>query len=650
MVRRILILAIIMVMGGVSFSNAQITYNEVCTTLQQLNKNWEKGDISTDSFLDKTTKFVRQLPAQGPVVSTDELLQLLNDFRTAAYKSEKYNKYKAIYFTVLMNNADMMGKSGEAIFYAEKLGKVIPLLGVKSNLQVVIMKCSFYDQNGNYKKATEVYKEEINYFDKLTKGLPDSVSNNEYISAIQILDIIVHSYSKLNNREATAQIVSTAEALYSRYVKSIKAPTEEISPAISLCRILTNFIQIENALLVKNYPTALDYLKQCDSLTNSSIGQQFPPIIQAKPSILALWLKYYLAIKDYAQAAHYLKLFNEAPHLFPDYDSYIFQKKAQLSALKNDYKTAYDFIEKALDSKSKNLATVTSDVNDLLYAHAESEFNKAQLASAEKEKKKNMMVGISIGLGLLAIILTLFIFYRRTKTNADKRIASLTTETNFQIEKAREEAGKEEQSKIAQDLHDNYSAALAGIMNKLDVMAENATSDDNETEIQSLSQYVGTLYQSVRDKSHQLYNIGQNTSSVQLEKSLRQMAEVALPDRKFKKEIEIDAIAVARLPLNWQIEILRIVQECITNIVKHAKGANEVYLFIFQEAQQAVLLIGDNGEKSNANSSEKNNQALGMESIRKRVASMKGKLNVNNDHGFTLTITIPNALLENTIQ
>jgi len=627
-----------MVMGISKSSQAQVTSNEVRTTLQQLNKYWESGHISTDSFLKNTTNFVRLLQTQAPVISTDELLPLLEDFRTAAYESEKYNKYKAIYFTVLMNNADMMGKSGEAIFYAEKLRKVIPLLGVKSNLQVVMMKCVFYDQNGNYKKATEVYKEKINYFNKLTKGLPDSVSNNEYINAIQILDIVVHSYSKLNDSAATAQVASMAEALYKGYLKSLKNPSAE-DPIIPLGRLITNFVQIENALSCKNYPTALGYLQQCDSLTNSSIGQQFPPIIQAKPSILALWLKYYLAIKDYAQAAHYLKLFNEAPHLFPDYDSYIFQKKAELSVLKNDYKSAYAFIRKALDSKSKNLATVTSDVNDLLYAHAEAEFNKAQLASAEKEKKKRIILASGIGLGLLAIILILIILYRRTKTNADKRIASLNTETNFQIAKAREEAGKEEQFKIAQDLHDNYSAALAGIRNKLDVLAGNATSADNELEIQSLSQYVETLYQSVRDKSHQLYDNGQNTSSVQLEKSLRQMMTIALPDRKFKKEVDIDANTVNQLPLNWQIELLRIVQECITNIVKHAKDANEVFLFIFQEAQQAVLQIGDNGlynaEKEN------DRKSLGQKSIEKRVKSMEGHLSVNVSEGYAITVSIP---------
>lgn len=128
------------------------------------------------------------------------------------------------------------------------------------------------------------------------------------------------------------------------------------------------------------------------------------------------------------------------------------------------------------------------------------------------------------------------------------------------------------------------------------------------------------------------------------------MMEIALPARKFKKEIDIETTAVATLSLSHQIEILRIVQECIANIVKHGKNADEVFLFIFRGNDGVTLQIGDNGKKTNAYSSEKNNQALGMESIRKRVASMKGKLNINNDHGFTLTITIPNTLLENTIQ
>lgn len=618
---------------------AQLTKQQAQEKYETLNHLWKQNKISTDTFLSRARILSINL-LQHPVFHPDEFRNQLNAFREAAWSSDKYQKYRGVYFELLMNNAEMSGKSGEAIFYAIKSAEITKgnRKSPQKSLTLVYMKTAFYVQNGNYAKAIEEYTNITPLLDSLVR-YPYQKENQRapLINALQLSGVAVHAYVEEKQITEAYRLAERAELLYTQI-------NQDTTFSVAFARALTNFIHIEIALAKQDYKTAYTFLRSCDSITTRKGWQQFPLSASITANLTEWWLKYYLAVKDYSNATHYLKLFSEGPSLYPNYPSFILEKKAELSTLKHDYKEAYLFMKKALVSKNENLLTLTNEMNHLLYAHAESEFNKSLLVSAKKAKEKRTRLSVAIGLGLMVIILILIFMNQRAKKNAAKRIENLNTLANFQITKAREEAAKKEQNRLARDLHDSYSAFIAGISNRLESVTQEATGTPWGKELEELSQYIEVLYESVRDKSHHLFWNSQNNQSIQLEKSILKMMEIALPARKFRKEIDIETAAVSTLSLAHQIEILRIVQEGIANIVKHGKNVDEVFLFIFKENDGVTLQIGDNGKKTKAYSSKKDNQTLGMESIRKRVASMKGQFNVSNDYGFTLTITLPNSL------
>src|SRR5699024_8433678 len=84
---------------------------------------------------------------------------------------------------------------------------------------------------------------------------------------------------------------------------------------------------------------------------------------------------------------------------------------AKIYAIKGNNKKAFQFMMKAFKDKTKELSNVTTDYNQLLYAHAQAEISQKELntANAIKQKRLYWIIGISIT-GLLLILLIYLIY------------------------------------------------------------------------------------------------------------------------------------------------------------------------------------------------------------------------------------------------
>jgi signal transduction histidine kinase len=92
-----------------------------------------------------------------------------------------------------------------------------------------------------------------------------------------------------------------------------------------------------------------------------------------------------------------------------------------------------------------------------------------------------------------------------------------------------------------------------------------------------------------------------------------------------------------RLSRDLEISIFRIVQECLTNIHKHA-GAKSVFISILRNADGIALSVVDDGKGL----AEGYSFGVGLRGMEERVRQLRGSFKISsNPQGTTVAVTLP---------
>jgi signal transduction histidine kinase len=99
-----------------------------------------------------------------------------------------------------------------------------------------------------------------------------------------------------------------------------------------------------------------------------------------------------------------------------------------------------------------------------------------------------------------------------------------------------------------------------------------------------------------------------------------------------------------RLPGPIEIAMYRIVQEGLTNVIKHAQ-ATQTFVHLVRHPDALVCSVADNGRGFDAGrrSAHMHSQGLGLIGMRERAASLGGTLSIDSSpgRGTTLKIVVP---------
>jgi signal transduction histidine kinase len=189
------------------------------------------------------------------------------------------------------------------------------------------------------------------------------------------------------------------------------------------------------------------------------------------------------------------------------------------------------------------------------------------------------------------------------------------------------------------ELHDDLAGNVAFVKTKIESEILNSTDETSKARLTDLSKNVSDLYEKTRSKSHSWYSQSKNEIELSFKRRIQTLFDNGLPGDQYKKEIEIDDEALTSVPLKIKIELLYIIQEAIINILKHAK-AHHVSILIYQDIEGLVLQVIDDGIGF---SQTKKKAGIGLNSIKERVAVLKGNLQINsvNNKGTSINISIP---------
>ena len=243
-----------------------------------------------------------------------------------------------------------------------------------------------------------------------------------------------------------------------------------------------------------------------------------------------------------------------------------------------------------------------------------------------------------IGLELLAIAGLAWGAYRY-------RIAALQRRNALQQAFARQliESQEAERKRIASELHDGLGQNLLVIKNR--ALFGLLQPDDASRAAAQLADISSTVSQALDE----VRQIAANLHPYQLDRLGLTKALMAMV-RKVGEASQLDIVLMlddvdGALATEAQINLYRIVQECLNNIVKHA-AATEVSVQLQRTPQSLNLTIRDNGRgfvPTAVQNASDGKSSFGLAGLAERARLLSGTLNIESapDKGTLITLTIP---------
>jgi len=199
------------------------------------------------------------------------------------------------------------------------------------------------------------------------------------------------------------------------------------------------------------------------------------------------------------------------------------------------------------------------------------------------------------------------------------------------------EIQEDERQRLAQELHDELGQSLTAIK----VMAVTAARPKADSK-QSTDAIISTcnhLMTVVRSMMHQLHPLilTELGLTATLEDLINHWA-IRQPDLTISLECSHEA---DRLDAKIAIQLFRVVQECLTNTVRHAKASHvNIKLAIDRDGLQ--LTVADNGQGCLTNGKQTGFGLLGMQ---ERINSLGGELMLQSSpqQGMTIFASIPHS-------
>ncbi|MFV0564866.1 MAG: ATP-binding protein [Flavobacteriaceae bacterium] len=285
--------------------------------------------------------------------------------------------------------------------------------------------------------------------------------------------------------------------------------------------------------------------------------------------------------------------------------------------------------------------------NDILNNQNKQQVNELEVQyktlQQQQEISRQKTIKISLLVGFIIILIpvlgVLYMYYQKLQTqsrlnkiqeeiNAQK-IAALLRGQELKLVKASLEGQEQERKRISKELHDGIGGNLATI--KLQLSNQEAVSSQ-------VIQQVDDTYNQVRELSHDLMpKRFQNTAFTFLlldyVDNIRNHSE-----EKINLQIHSES-AINALPETLKAELFKIVQELLTNTLKHAKASQiDIQLSIFDN--DLKLLFEDDGVGFNKAQVK---YGLGLSSISDRLKILKGRIFIDAfpGRGTVVDVDVP---------
>ncbi len=320
---------------------------------------------------------------------------------------------------------------------------------------------------------------------------------------------------------------------------------------------------------------------------------------------------------------------------------------SQFYAADQDFENAYKYqllYHQVTDSI--NSARNAAHLDELLVQY-ETEKQQRELVELGLQQEKDaaslaeanfwqstLIMGILMIVGIAILVVILIIRHNRSQREAAKRKAEKrASELKLQALNALIQGQESERKRIAQDLHDGLGGMLASL--RIRMPAEGNAPE----EVQGLAEHVDEICGELRRIAHNM--MPEVLLRFGLVAAIEDLAQKVNSGGRLNVEVQQVGMEGAKArDENFELPVYRIVQELLSNALKHA-NATEILVQFYQEEKRLNIIVEDNGDGFAADNSE----GMGMKSLRSRIEYLNGTLTIDSQpkNGTSAIVELPLA-------
>lgn len=514
-----------------------------------------------------------------------------------------------------------------------------------------------YKNLGNYEKALYTYFEGVSY---------DEKTNNEYGKFVKLINI-ANVYSKIENLEKSLEYELKALEL----AKTTKNPNIIEIKGVLFNNVALSYMQLNDLdkaivyiqqsleINIKNQNTkeiarnynnlgvlyqekgnlnqAIDYLKKSLKIreelkdedeqveTNMSLGTVYGKLKNHKLSE-----QHFSKALTIAQKINNKSLISEVYLAMSNNNEW---QKNYSEALKN-HKNHVRFKDSILlENNLKDISEIEikyqTEKKDKELAEQRLTIEKKETELIKKKSQNTFMTALA-ALFLVTAIMGWFVYNQHQKRK-NQEILTLKREQQVKTLEALIEGEENERFRIAKELHDGVNGDLSAIKYKLSSLMEM-----NNKVIKEAITMIDASCKQVRAISHDLVPPSlENFSLVEATQVYCNNINSSNPDidivfQHLGNDVE--------LPKKSEINIFRIVQELVTNSLKHAK-ASTINVQISSHNNNIQVTVEDNG--TGFDKDEVSTKGIGLKNVQSRVEYLNATMDlISNEKGTSYTIDI----------
>lgn len=210
------------------------------------------------------------------------------------------------------------------------------------------------------------------------------------------------------------------------------------------------------------------------------------------------------------------------------------------------------------------------------------------------------------------------------------RVRLLQDEAEIEIE-----LRKKIEQEIAAELHDHVNPTLVAFKLMLDYSLRNL--EINANELGKVPGIVNNLIHITRNLSHSITR--KTIRDFQLQEALSLLIERFTITSDLRIVLKYDKPVEALLRTNQKVHLVRIIEEQIVNIMKHA-AASKVLISFQCRNERIIVVTKDNG---NGFDPKNRHKGIGLSNMYYRVNLLDGNMHINSrcGDGTTITIALP---------